>query len=243
MIDGLTSQPFSARTLPPIPHPEVSFVSEIISTSRSQYTKSRSSVEEAVVKFHESGDRKAISPNTNTVDKKEESIKPKSNSKFVEYVVPQELKEKQGMPQNKNAPSKNHNEYVPKPKKDEDTITLNTHRTNNTFEKKLVNPLPLSELEKKPVKIDNVKVANPERLNSLKYAIQKAMADKARENDTTEKVKIENTNKGNQAIKENFDNRSNINKTNDFDSKSEKKEISLDEVPKDVLEKVLRMED
>lgn len=54
MIDGLTSQPFSAVTLPPIPHPDVSFVNEIIAASREQFSRPRAPVEEEIIKFHES---------------------------------------------------------------------------------------------------------------------------------------------------------------------------------------------
>jgi len=53
MIDGLTSAPFSARTLGPIPHPEHSYVKEIIDASREQFAKPRAAVEIEIVKFHE----------------------------------------------------------------------------------------------------------------------------------------------------------------------------------------------
>ena len=52
MIDGLSSAPFSATTLPPIPHPDTSFVKEIIASSREQFSRPRAEVEEAVIKFH-----------------------------------------------------------------------------------------------------------------------------------------------------------------------------------------------
>ncbi len=53
MIDGLTSQPFSARTMSPIPHPEVSYMQDIIAASRRQFAKPRAGVEVEIVKFHE----------------------------------------------------------------------------------------------------------------------------------------------------------------------------------------------
>ncbi|MFA6602021.1 MAG: hypothetical protein WCT02_04160, partial [Candidatus Paceibacterota bacterium] len=52
MIDGLSSQPFSATTLPPIAHPDTSYVTEIIAASREQFSRERAAVEEDVVKFH-----------------------------------------------------------------------------------------------------------------------------------------------------------------------------------------------
>jgi len=53
MIDGLTSPPFSARNLPPIAHPDITYVQDIIAASREQFAKPRASVEEEIVKFHE----------------------------------------------------------------------------------------------------------------------------------------------------------------------------------------------
>jgi len=53
MIDGLTSPPFSAVTLPPIPHPDESHVTEIIAASRAQFARSRTDVEVDILKFHE----------------------------------------------------------------------------------------------------------------------------------------------------------------------------------------------
>jgi hypothetical protein len=52
MIDGLSSQPFSATTLPPIPHPDSSYVKEIIDASREQFARPRAGVEEGIVTFH-----------------------------------------------------------------------------------------------------------------------------------------------------------------------------------------------
>ena len=59
MIDGLTSPPFSARTLPPIAHPSSSYVNEIIAASREQFSRPRAEVEAEIVKFHEPTVKKA----------------------------------------------------------------------------------------------------------------------------------------------------------------------------------------
>lgn len=53
MIDGLTSPPFSATNLPPIAHPDATYVKEIIAASREQFAKGRELVEIDIVKFHE----------------------------------------------------------------------------------------------------------------------------------------------------------------------------------------------
>lgn len=65
MIDGLTSSPFSAVTLPPIAHPQLSYVHEIISASREQFASPKAKVEEVIIKFHETTP-KPVTPKPNT---------------------------------------------------------------------------------------------------------------------------------------------------------------------------------
>ncbi len=66
MIDGLTSSPFSAVTLPPIAHPQLSYVHEIISASREQFANPKAKVEESIVKFHETTPKQQTSKSTNS---------------------------------------------------------------------------------------------------------------------------------------------------------------------------------
>ncbi len=51
MIDGVTSRPFSAETLPPFPRPLDSYRDAIIQSSRETYSTPRASVEEAIRRF------------------------------------------------------------------------------------------------------------------------------------------------------------------------------------------------
>lgn len=53
MIDGMTSKPFSARTLGPMEEPVRSYREEIIAMSRAQYAKPRAVVDEDIRKWHE----------------------------------------------------------------------------------------------------------------------------------------------------------------------------------------------
>lgn len=59
MIDGVGSVPFSATGIPPFPEPVISYRSEIIESSRKNYSKPRAEVEEIIRKWHE--ESKAIS--------------------------------------------------------------------------------------------------------------------------------------------------------------------------------------
>jgi hypothetical protein len=53
MIDGIGSQPFSAKTLNRIPEPARSFREEVLARSREQFAKPRREVEEAIALWHE----------------------------------------------------------------------------------------------------------------------------------------------------------------------------------------------
>ena len=53
MINGLTSAPFSATSMPPIPQQKTTYVQEIMSASREQFARPRAEVEEIILKFHE----------------------------------------------------------------------------------------------------------------------------------------------------------------------------------------------
>lgn len=55
MIDGVTSQPFSARTLPPILKPDSSSRDKVIARSRELYGKDRISVEKAIADWYKEG--------------------------------------------------------------------------------------------------------------------------------------------------------------------------------------------
>lgn len=52
MIDGVGSHPFSAKTLPPIPRPSVSYKERIIDYTRKQYARTREVVEAEIEKWH-----------------------------------------------------------------------------------------------------------------------------------------------------------------------------------------------
>jgi len=62
MIDGVSSQPFSARTMAPIETPLISFKEEIIDTSRKQFARPRAQVEEEIQAWHEEGTGKEAKP-------------------------------------------------------------------------------------------------------------------------------------------------------------------------------------
>jgi energy-coupling factor transporter ATP-binding protein EcfA2 len=79
MINGLTSAPFSATSMPPIPQQKTTYVKEIMDASREQFARPRAEVEEIILKFHEP----TMAPKKDSakkVDQKEVGA-PKSDSK------------------------------------------------------------------------------------------------------------------------------------------------------------------
>jgi hypothetical protein len=53
MIDGVSSQPFSATTLPPVVKPAIDFSKEIIAESRKNFAHPRAEVEKNIITWHE----------------------------------------------------------------------------------------------------------------------------------------------------------------------------------------------
>ncbi len=53
MIDGISSQPFSATTLPPIKQPEKNMKQEVVEASRTLFTRPRAQVEEEIKQWHQ----------------------------------------------------------------------------------------------------------------------------------------------------------------------------------------------
>lgn len=74
MIDGVTSEGFSAKTLPPVPMPENNDLirEKIIKVSRERYSKSRDIIEDKIMRWSESKDEE---------DKEETKSKKKSKGK------------------------------------------------------------------------------------------------------------------------------------------------------------------
>ncbi len=55
MIDGVSSMPFSATTMPPIKEPDKSMKAEVIEMSRKQFAMDRAGVEQDVINWHRDG--------------------------------------------------------------------------------------------------------------------------------------------------------------------------------------------
>jgi hypothetical protein len=90
MIDGISSQPFSARTLPPIEKPIVSFKKEILVNSRAMFARPRAEVEASVREWHGPSQsiRKVVTTTTSP------SVVPATTSQKTEFVPQPRVVEK-----------------------------------------------------------------------------------------------------------------------------------------------------
>ena len=79
MIDGLTSKPFSATTLPPLEHPEKDHREEVIAYTRTHYAVPRAAIEEEIRGRSSSAVMAAKkAPETKLETKKEEAFAPRA---------------------------------------------------------------------------------------------------------------------------------------------------------------------
>ena len=58
MINGVSSQPFSAVTQPPIPKPEISYRDDIMESSRSTFARPKAEIEAEIRAWHEEGTKR-----------------------------------------------------------------------------------------------------------------------------------------------------------------------------------------
>jgi hypothetical protein len=179
MIDGLSSQPFSATTLPPIAHPENSYVKEIIDASREQFARPRASVEEAIVAFHDSADKKPTpkAPAKTVVQNQTESS-PVPKKVEVAPPVKKEPAPVMDAPKELNSPSNLTD--LPKPVST-DHLIKNSEPVNSSnvvdkiVVKNNIKPASLSSLSVKKPKLDP-KVRTQQNVNDLKNALSAVLA-------------------------------------------------------------------
>ncbi len=98
MIDGISSQPFSAVTMEPIKLPQDSAIDKVIAASRAQFARSRASVEQMIEEWHK--------PLPGSDDKKGKSkgLKPTEKAVRPPAAAPQSQPRPQNQPQQSAQP-------------------------------------------------------------------------------------------------------------------------------------------
>jgi hypothetical protein len=250
MIDGLSSQPFSATTLPPIAQPDSSFVKEIIDASREQFARPRSMVEEVIAAFHEPTPKPAVqkspSPAINKKDDKMELPKTKPitstpasvpNSVKVDQIRTQ-VKTELNSPQNlADLPKPADVDHLLKKENKIQDIAkkLGDYNSPKVVSENAVRPqvVTLSSLANRKPKIDH-KVQTQKNVSDLKSALSAVLA-KAKEGHKVEDKKVFEIKEQSKDIKnQNEDSSGNQIMANTIVSPDKPKEV-----PEEVLNKIL----
>jgi hypothetical protein len=216
MIDGVASQPFSATTLPPFPKPEISFRAEVMEMSRKNFTHPKAEVEKTIEEWH-APEVASIKHQASREEKKVEPRKEETRRGLkLEEMEPLEKKVEQKSPILAKAI-----EEAVKQKHDTNT-KVNADDTNKkpafTEGSSVAKKETISLQELRHGEKNKKKEPSPQNINALKEALEKAKSSELKAANE-EKKKEENSSK--------------------LQTQSPK---FSNEVPEDVLRKVLRGE-
>lgn len=200
MIDGISSLPFSATTLPPIPQPEISNAKEVLDTSRNQFARGRADVEQAIADWHA-----PIAPPQKNKTKPPENIKTDNVQKNQENSTPQNIPKPIPIPvkptievnnipkppivqnqtvnhiqiDNKNntqVQNSNHN-HIENNKIQNDTNNHKIEEKKDDFisleslKKQVVNPQVSNHQKPHETHVKNIKEQDPKNVNELRNAL------------------------------------------------------------------------
>lgn len=131
MIDGVSSKPFSATTLPPIAKPESSSMEKVIQLSREQYAHNRKDVEKGIDDWH--APMKPVQQNQNQNQKNNSQLQQQPQSQ--PQTQPQSQFQSQPKPiqRQEQTPSK--------------TVSLNSLNNTSKHSQKIAQPERVNELK------------------------------------------------------------------------------------------------
>jgi hypothetical protein len=250
MIDGISSQPFSARTLPPIEKPIVSFKKQILENSRKIFARPRAEVEVNIRSWHQpevvvkkpaaiDATKKNNQPAPTTPASTpipQQSTVSKTESHVTEKGRVDEMPKKNVQTVVHHAPSA----PVEKPK-----VVKNNFLKPSDVQVAVAKGdlIPVSSVAK-PVKKDDMKGPKSENVNALKNALSSVLKEvRASENqavnslDTTTKSEIKTEKKTEKKAEKVIDNSTRVESTPKIVNKKPH------EVPEDVLRKVLNTDE
>jgi hypothetical protein len=152
MIDGVSSQPFSATTIPPIKEPVVSYRDQVVEMSRKQFAMVRGAVEQDVLDWHKDKGQAPVLKKAETkfIEKKE--IPPPVSAPVRTFEKPKYVRREFTPPPPRVVPKPEplNDDFVPLEELKPKTIVrpdVFTQQNNNSGQvKKAVNEKSLSEL-------------------------------------------------------------------------------------------------
>ncbi len=201
MIDGIGSQPFSARTLPPIAKAEESYVKEILESSRQLYAKPREEVENRVRELLEQGRESNSAKN----DKPKNHDKPRQDK-------PRENRPSFDKPRQQDKPTYEKSVYEKPAYEKKPIFDDATRRDLERSIKKQISDIPIDELpmesdfsidsetmslknlDKKRNIPNDPKKVSPENRNSLRDALSSILGDIPKNEPTPEKKELNESN-------------------------------------------------
>ncbi len=176
MIDGVSSMPFSATTMPPIKEPEKSSRLEVIEMSRQQFSVDRNSVEQDVINWHNDNGQIAKKETVkmplaeNPIKEKKSEYKTPAPVKKIDQAIqaqtdrPKYIKREEIKP-NMPKPDDLDDEFVPL-----DELKKEAFKTNNSGE----------NLNFSKNNINNKKMVNEKSLSELRAVLQSINKDKSK---------------------------------------------------------------
>ncbi|MBL7045150.1 MAG: type IV secretion system DNA-binding domain-containing protein [Parcubacteria group bacterium] len=199
MIDGVSSQPFSATSLPPIEPIHSSVKEKAVTFSREHYGSPRTLVEEKIKQWHE-----PINPQPSKKNKEDDPKKPKPNKTELPPLTEEQIKQTQLLRKKAPIPVKPiEQKLTPKPQlinKTDSTPPVLKEPTKpvQKIPQKSVQALPQEEtMSLKDLKPNtttlpkNKKEPSKENKLDLRNALASVMKDKAPQVQQTEKKKTE----------------------------------------------------
>ncbi len=196
MIDGVTSKPFSATTLPPVPRPAKTFRKEIIALSRKAYARPRVEVEEDIKKWHEEANEGG--------EKFERKPNPSNRQFDSKTSAPNNFKKKSGIDSALEAvlgrPATKPSSIpvsVPNPNVVSSTTSSPNPKTSKEVEalkreKELRKAVSLSYLKQNTRQEKEKKVPSPEHVEELRKALQDIGADMGTDADNAAEKQTQN---------------------------------------------------
>lgn len=228
MIDGVSSRPFSATTLPPVPKPAKNLRDDIIENSRKVFARPRAEVEDEIRKWHE----ESASSNAHARDNKDKKVK--GNSPIEQALAA--VLGKQPIPKDSYKPSvssQGGNQYAKTQPRDDRSRESHVSKPIENLspemerEKALRKAVSLSYLRQ--TKPKDKKEPTQEHLADLRSALASIMSDAQSEE------KKENT-------RPEIDTQAKVESKTQEPRSDKKENTETKEVPEDVLRRVLEID-
>jgi hypothetical protein len=174
MIDGISSAPFSATTMAPIPKPDITYKHDVIESSRATFARPRAVVEEEIKAWHEEGSKREAPKVPKTEIRTEPKTEFKQETKFAPPVVTAQIPPKPVIAEVKKETIVQAEEksFKPEDKKEKQAIFDSIMQEEKKKELEHQKPRAISLDSLKPEQKKDGKNPTPEHVNQLRQALE-----------------------------------------------------------------------